>query len=403
MKILNLFILVFLTNVLSLQGQLACKAEINVAISYDGTAILTPEIILVSPMNPTRRYVLSRTNFNCADVNNTYLVTVYEYEGSRIVNSCTSSILIENKFDTVLPCGIVRAWCASSTIPLDSDGEITLTPDMVAGGSVSPAFNYVIRPSYLDCSNLGVNTVSLTAIGTDGVSSTCDAEITVTNPSSFISPCWRFLVRYFRFFPSNIFINSVAQGTPVPFELKIEKSGEIKKLVNGQLNMVLSKDEILSKDDILLFTKSIKLNQKDKFVDINSKFSIPVNIPNGTYFLMTDMLSNNKKENIGFERQIQKITVSSKSFGNTSPRIKIEQKPIAVLPNPSFDFIYFTGLTQDDVELQIYDALGKVYVKQMVNEFTNSVDISSLNIGVYFAKIIHLDNTSQILKIIKSN
>ncbi len=73
-----------------------------------------------------------------------------------------------------------------------------------------------------------------------------------------------------------------------------------------------------------------------------------------------------------------------------------------IYPNPANDYLIVAGdgdLTNCQIEL--YDILGKKIVTQIINTNNFKIDISGFNKGIYFFKIISLDNTLQTGKLIK--
>jgi hypothetical protein len=405
MKTYYLFVFLLCMYCNNISGQLACYSNVNAAISIDGTLDLRPIDLLYTPMNPARTYALSRSNFNYTDVGNTYLITIYEYEGGVLINSCFSSVLIENKFDGPLPCGVIRAWCSDLTLPLNASGDLSVTPELLARGPVNPAFNYAVSPTHFDCADLGTNVVTLTVTSSNGATSTCTANITVTNPSLFFSPCFRLFARYFRFFPQPIFVNSVSRGTIVPFELEIAKDDEIKKHISGNLTMVLSKDQTIGKEDAVLFSKKVQLKNKDAAIQVNSKFTIPVSISPGDYFILMDIYGDSDKQSIGFEKYVQKVTINNLLNDNPNPglRTKAESDNLLVFPNPFGDAIVIKETTKEILKIEIKDILGRIWIDQEVNSNLVEINTSHFPAGAYFAKITKEGDEIQVLKLLKTN
>ena len=95
--------------------------------------------------------------FTCAEVGfNTVTLTVTDIAGN--VSTCTAQVDVQ---DNVLP----SAACQDITVQLDTIGNATITPVMIDNGStdacgaVTPT---LVSPSAFDCSNVGLNTVTLT-------------------------------------------------------------------------------------------------------------------------------------------------------------------------------------------------------------------------------------------------
>jgi hypothetical protein len=240
---------------------------------------------------------------------------------------------------------------------------------------------------------------------TNNVSRSCDIPISIVNPPGVISPCYLFYTSYFRWFPSHIFINAVRPGTPIPFELKIVKTQDIKKQISGQLNIVLSKDQVISKEDKVLFTKGIKLKNKETSTAMDSKFLIPSDIDLGEYYLLVDVISTDKKEQIGFEKFVQKMTIGSQviSQDTITPRSKKDLGNITISPNPFSDNLKIETSIDQPISINIFDAYGKLCIKQNSNTSVSDIGVSNLPSGIYFVKISSVNDYGQVYKIVKSN
>jgi hypothetical protein len=83
---------------------------------------------------------------------------------------------------TVSPCGGLQAGCTDTTVPLDADGTVEITPAQVEEGTI--AFDGIASLSLdqtsFDCSHIGSdNPVVLTVTDLDGDESTCTANVTI--------------------------------------------------------------------------------------------------------------------------------------------------------------------------------------------------------------------------------
>lgn len=78
-----------------------------------------------------------------------------------------------------------------------------------------------------------------------------------------------------------------------------------------------------------------------------------------------------------------------------------ESKNITLFPNPTKELIYFR-LPSDigDVQVSIFDILGKRVLDQSISEVSNQIDMSTFSKGIYIAKM-HSKSISKIVKIIK--
>ena len=76
---------------------------------------------------------------------------------------------------------------------------------------------------------------------------------------------------------------------------------------------------------------------------------------------------------------------------------------ISVYPNPNNGIVNITltaALAQNST-LEIYDALGKLLVKQVLTNELNAVNMSNLDNGIYVFKVLNNNNTVKIGKLIK--
>jgi hypothetical protein len=76
---------------------------------------------------------------------------------------------------------------------------------------------------------------------------------------------------------------------------------------------------------------------------------------------------------------------------------------ISVYPNPSNGIVNVTltsELTKNSF-IEVYDALGKLVVKQVLANELNTINMSNLNNGIYTFKVMNSTNTIKIGKFIK--
>ena len=76
------------------------------------------------------------------------------------------------------------AVCQDITLPLDANGQATLTASQVDGGSYDPDGDPItlsIDKTMFDCSDIGPNTVTLTVTDDKGLSAICTATVTVVD------------------------------------------------------------------------------------------------------------------------------------------------------------------------------------------------------------------------------
>ncbi|TVZ57636.1 putative secreted protein (Por secretion system target) [Flavobacteriaceae bacterium MAR_2010_105] len=118
--------------------------------------------------------------FDCTNVGpNQVTLTVTDKNGNS--DTCTTTITVEDKVNPI-------AVCQSITIQLDANGNASIVPADIDGGS-SDACGFTLSASQtvFDCSNVGANTVTLTVTDANGNTAECDATVTVednVNPTA---------------------------------------------------------------------------------------------------------------------------------------------------------------------------------------------------------------------------
>ncbi|MCB0553993.1 MAG: hypothetical protein KDD02_10610, partial [Phaeodactylibacter sp.] len=116
---------------------------------------------------------VSQKSFSCIDVGvNPVTLTVTDVNGNT--SFCSATVTVE---DNVAPV----ALCQDITVQLDANGTASITAAQVDGGSsdacgTTPA---TISLNSFDCSDVGLNSVTLTVTDVNGNSSSCTATVTV--------------------------------------------------------------------------------------------------------------------------------------------------------------------------------------------------------------------------------
>ena len=115
-------------------------------------------------------------DFSCSEIGeNTVTLTVTDLSGN--VSTCTTVVIVE---DTLAPTVLVQ----DITVSLDSSGNVSITAGDIDNGSYD---NCSIASMDLDiysftCSNIGINTVTLSVTDASGNIGTADAVVTVEDP-----------------------------------------------------------------------------------------------------------------------------------------------------------------------------------------------------------------------------
>ncbi|MCG8404815.1 MAG: Ig-like domain-containing protein [Phycisphaerales bacterium] len=124
---------------------------------------------------------VSPNSFTCANVgNNTVTLTVTDNNGNT--STCTATVMVE---DNVAPTAV----CQDITVPLDATGNASITANDVDNGSNDACglASLNVSPNSFTCANVGGNMVTLTATDNNGNTSTCMANVMITNQDPVIS------------------------------------------------------------------------------------------------------------------------------------------------------------------------------------------------------------------------
>ena len=118
--------------------------------------------------------------FTCAAVGDTVVVTVTFEDASGNTSFCTAEVYV---LDSVSPVAV----CRNINIQLAINGLSSITAAQINNGSTDNCGieTISVSPSTFNCSNIGLNTVTLTLTDSSGNVSTCTAIVTV-DPSATI-------------------------------------------------------------------------------------------------------------------------------------------------------------------------------------------------------------------------
>ena len=162
-----------------------CVAPFTLQLDATGNASITPADIDNGSTDNCgiASLAVSPSTFTCADVGpNTVTLTVTDVNGNS--STCTTVVTVE---DNVAPTAV----CMDITIDLDADGNATITPADVDGGSTDACgiASLSIDVDTFDCSDVGPNNVVLTVTDVNGNSSQCTAIVTVQDVTEPIIAC----------------------------------------------------------------------------------------------------------------------------------------------------------------------------------------------------------------------
>ncbi|TKB96387.1 LamG-like jellyroll fold domain-containing protein, partial [Pedobacter cryophilus] len=153
---------------------------ISVTLTTSGTVSITPQDVVLSGTDncsPVITYTLSRNAFSAADVTNSPVtVQLTGTDASGNFSTVPVSVTVIDPVPVVITQNI--------TVALDANGNATITPQQVDNGSSSVVGlllegGLVLDKTTFDCSNIGANTVKLTATSTLGSTAFATATVTV--------------------------------------------------------------------------------------------------------------------------------------------------------------------------------------------------------------------------------
>ncbi|WP_282148059.1 HYR domain-containing protein [Algibacter lectus] len=167
-----------------------CQA-ITVQLDATGNVTITPEQIDngSSDSCDIASLTLDTPTFDCSNIgDNTVELTVTDINGNSA--TCTTTVTVE---DNIAPTVI----CQDIVVQLNSSGIATITAENVDNGSNDTCTNITLSVSEtsFDCSNVGANTVTLTAVDAYGNEATCDATVTVEDNVAPVIACKNITVR----------------------------------------------------------------------------------------------------------------------------------------------------------------------------------------------------------------
>ncbi|TPD69839.1 lectin-like domain-containing protein [Flavobacterium microcysteis] len=154
--------------------------NITVQLDANGQATITPaQINNASTDNcGIATYALDITNFNCTNTGaNTVTLTVTDVNGNTASN--TAIVTVE---DVIAPTVLTQ----NITVQLGANGQATITPAQINNGSTDNCAiaTYALDITEFNCTNVGANTVMLTATDASGNASSATAVVTVEDTSA---------------------------------------------------------------------------------------------------------------------------------------------------------------------------------------------------------------------------
>lgn len=127
--------------------------------------------------------VASPNAFSCSDIgSNTVMLEVTDVNSN--VSSCNAIVSVQ---DTVSPV----ALCQDLSVSLDGSGNVSVTAAQIDNGSTDNCTiqSVSLQPSAFNCSDTGLNTVTLTVQDAAGNTSDCNATVTVSETQGPTAVC----------------------------------------------------------------------------------------------------------------------------------------------------------------------------------------------------------------------
>ncbi len=150
--------------------------DITVSLDGNGNAVIDAQALDNGTSdNCDFDLAINTTDFDCSHIGaNTVTLTATDVNGN--VSTVDVTVTVE---DNTNPTAIAQ----NVTVELDASGNATITTGQINNGSLdncsSQALTYTLSKTSFDCTNVGANTVTLTATDASGNSSDVTATVTV--------------------------------------------------------------------------------------------------------------------------------------------------------------------------------------------------------------------------------
>ena len=122
------------------------------------------------------------SSFNCSNVGNN-LVTLTANDGNGNTATCIATVTVRDVTPPV-------ARCKNVTANLGASGTVTVPASAVNNGSTDNcSITFTLTPNTFNCSQIGMQTVTLKATDLGGNMSTCTAKVTVRDITGPVAKC----------------------------------------------------------------------------------------------------------------------------------------------------------------------------------------------------------------------
>ncbi len=126
---------------------------------------------------------LNQYNFDCLDIGDN-IVTLTLSAPNGLSSSCEATVTVRNENAPV-------AQCQDITVQLNASGQINVSEEQIDNNSYSTCGGTLasLNQHSFDCNDVGDNTVTLTLSAPNGLSSSCEATVTVHNENAPVAQC----------------------------------------------------------------------------------------------------------------------------------------------------------------------------------------------------------------------
>ncbi|GGD92715.1 hypothetical protein GCM10011312_15660 [Planktosalinus lacus] len=166
--------------------QALCAAPFTIQLDANGQASITAEDIDNGSTDTCgmASMTISPSTFDCSDVgDNTITLTVTDTGGNT--TTCTTTVTVENTLPPVAQC------VAPFTVQLDENGQASITPEQVDGGSTAScgAVTLALDTTSFSCADIGEHVVTLTVTDENGNTDSCTTTVTVEDSIAPTAMC----------------------------------------------------------------------------------------------------------------------------------------------------------------------------------------------------------------------